>query len=149
LGRQIFTESIGARQTLAEMRSVQKQLSELEQKLESHHAQVKSAASQLQIEIRRIMAGAEDPAIKTEGLENASAGLTSALAVVESSDRAVPSQAIALYHESSEALKLRIADWNHVKTNWLPQLNLHLREGKLAPIVLSEVDEFSESVDTD
>jgi hypothetical protein len=71
------------------------------------------------------------------------------LAVVESSDRAVPSQAIALYHESSEALKLRIADWNHVKTNWLPQLNLHLREGKLAPIVLSEVDEFSESVDTD
>jgi photosystem II stability/assembly factor-like uncharacterized protein len=149
LGRQIFTESIGARQTLAEMRSVQKQLSELEQKLDSHHAQVKSAASQLQIEIRRIMAGAEDPAIKTEGLENASAGLTSALAVVESSDRAVPSQAIALYHESSEALKLRIADWNHVKTNWLPQLNLHLREGKLAPIVLSEVDEFSESVDTD
>jgi hypothetical protein len=61
--------------------------------------------------------------------------------VVESSDRAVPSQAIALYHESSEGLRLRLAEWNHVKTNWLPQLNLHLREGNLAPIVISEIAE--------
>jgi len=78
------------------------------------------------------------------GLENANAGLTSALAVVESGDRAVPSQAIALYHESSQALKLRLADWNHVKTNWLPQLNQHLRQGNMAPIAISE---FAEEVD--
>jgi septal ring factor EnvC (AmiA/AmiB activator) len=149
LGRQIFAEANSSRQTLAEIRSVQKQLSELEPKLDSHHAQLKSAASQLQAEIRKILAGSEDPASKIEGLENSSGGLTSALAVVESSDRPVPSQAIALYHESSEALKQRVADWNHVKTNWLPQLNLHLREGNLAPIVISGMAELSENADTD
>jgi len=149
LGRQIFAEANSSRQTLAEIRSVQKQLSELEPKLDSHHAQLKSAASQLESEIRKILAGGEDPASKVQGLENASGGLTSALAVVESSDRAVPSQAIALYHESSEALKQRVADWNHVKTNWLPQLNLHLREGNLAPIVISGMAELSGNADTD
>jgi len=63
------------------------------------------------------------------------------LAAVESGDRAAPSQAIALYHECSEALKLRIADWNHVKTNWLPQLNQHLRQKNISPIVISEIVE--------
>jgi hypothetical protein len=141
LGRQIFAEATSSRQSLAEIRSVQKQLSDLEPKLDSHHAQLKSATSQLEAEIRKILAGSEDPANKTLGLETVSSGLTSALAVVESSDRTVPSQAIALYQESSEGLKLRLADWNHVKTNWLPQLNLHLREGNLAPIVISEIAE--------
>ncbi|MGD0181710.1 MAG: hypothetical protein ABSC15_18010, partial [Terriglobales bacterium] len=141
LGRQIFAEATSSRQTLAEIRSVQKQLSDLEPKLDSHHAQLKSAASQLEAEIRKILAGSEDASSKTLGLETVSSGLTSALAVVESSDRAVPSQAIALYHESSEGLRLRLAEWNHVKTNWLPQLNLHLREGNLAPIVISEIAE--------
>ncbi len=149
LGRQIFAEATSSRQTLAEIRSVQKQLSDLDPKLDSHHTQLKSAASQLEAEIRKILAGSEDAGSKTLGLETVSSGLTSALAVVESSDRAVPSQAIALYHESSEALKLRLADWNHVKTNWLPQLNLHLREGNLAPIVISGMAQLSENADTD
>ena len=73
LGRQIFAEANSSRQTLAEIRSVQKQLSELEPKLDSHHAQLKSAASQLESEIRKILAGGEDPASKVQGLENASA----------------------------------------------------------------------------
>jgi photosystem II stability/assembly factor-like uncharacterized protein len=141
LGRQIFTEAITARQTLAEIRSAQKQLSDLEQKLGPDHADLKSAVSQLETEIRKILAGSEDPTTNAVGLENASAGLTSALAVVESGDRAAPSQAIALYHESSEALKLRITDWNHVKTNWLPQLNQHLRQSNIAPIAISEIAE--------
>jgi len=139
LGRQIFTEAISARQTLAEIRSVQKQLSDLEKKVGGDHADLKSAMSQLETEIRKILAGSEDPTGNTAGLENASAGLTSALAVVESGDRAVPSQAIALYHESSQALKLRLADWNHIKTNWLPQLNQHLRQKNITPIVISEL----------
>jgi hypothetical protein len=75
------------------------------------------------------------------GLENASSGLASALAVVESGDRAIPAQAIALYRESSQALKLRLADWNHVKTNWLPQLNQHLRQSNIPPITISQIVE--------
>jgi uncharacterized phage infection (PIP) family protein YhgE len=141
LGRQIFAEVISSRQTLAEIKSVQKQLSDVEQNLGGGHADLKSALSQLESEIRKILAGSEDPKNSAVGLEDANKGLASALAVVESSDRAVPLQAIALYHESSQALKLRITDWNHVKTNWLPQLNQHLRQGGIAPIVISEIVE--------
>jgi len=141
LGREIFTDAITSRQTLSEIRSVQKQLSGLEQKLAGGHADLKAAASQLETEIRKILTGSEDSATNGAGLENASSGLTSALAVVESGDRAVPSQAVALYHESSQALKQRLADWNHVKTNWLPQLNQHLRQNNMVPIVISEIAE--------
>ena len=141
LGRQIFAEAISSRQVLAEIRSVQKQLSDLETKLGADHGDVKSAALQLEAEIHKILSGGEDSPTNPEGLENASSGLASALAAVESGDRAIPSQAIALYHESSEALKLRIADWNHVKTNWLPQLNQHLRQKNMSPIAISQMVE--------
>ena len=140
LGREIFAEAVTGRQTLAEIRSAQKQLSDVEEKL-GGHADLKSAVSQLQSEIRRILAGSDDPTNNAVGLENANAGVASALAVVESGDRAVPSQAIVLYHDSSQALKLRIADWNHVKTNWLPQLNQHLRQNNIVPIAISEIAE--------
>jgi hypothetical protein len=146
LGRQIFAEAVRSRQTLAEVRSVQKQLSDLEQKFGEGHRDLKLAVTQLEAEIKRILSGVEDAASSSVGLENASAGLTSALGVVESGDRAAPSQAIALFHESSEAFKLRIADWNHVKTNWLPQLDQHLRQNNIAPIVFSEI---AEEVDLD
>jgi photosystem II stability/assembly factor-like uncharacterized protein len=142
LGRQIFAEAISSRRTLAEIKSVQKQLSELEQRL-ANHADLKSAAAQLEAEIRRILAGSEDDASHV-GLERTASGLAAALAAVESGDRAAPSQTMTLYHESSEALKLRIADWNHVKTNWLPQINQHLRQGNMAPITISEIAEEPE-----
>ena len=141
LGRQIFAETITSRQALAEIRSVQKQLSDLEQKLGADHADLKSNISKLEADIRQIQAGSEDPASSSIGLQKASTGLASALAAVESGDRAAPSQAVALYHESSQALKLRLADWNQVKTTRLPQLNQQLRQDNLAPIAVSEMAE--------
>jgi hypothetical protein len=140
LGRQIFAETTSGRRALAEVKSVQKQLSDLEQKV-GDHADLKTAVSQLETEIRKVLTGSEDPASNAVGLENANAGLASALAAVESGDRAVPSQAIALYHESSEVLKQRMTDWNHIKRNWLPQLNQHLRQNNIAPIETSEIAE--------
>jgi photosystem II stability/assembly factor-like uncharacterized protein len=140
LGRQIFAEAVRGRQALAQIRSVQKQLSDLEQKLDGAHPDLKSTLSRLETEIRQILADSESPT-NTIGLENASSGLTSALAVVESGDRAVPSQAVALYHESSQALKLRIADWNHFKTTRLPQFNQQLHQGNMPPIAISEIAE--------
>jgi hypothetical protein len=145
LGRQIFAEAMSSRQILAEVKSVQKQLSDIEQKLGGSHVDLKSAVSQLESEIRKILADGEYPANNAVGLENASKGLASALAVVESGDRAAPSQAIALYHESSQALKVRVADWNHVKTNWLPQLNQHLRQNNIAPIAIIEMTQAAEA----
>jgi photosystem II stability/assembly factor-like uncharacterized protein len=141
LGRQIFAEAVRGRQALAQIRSVQKQLSDVEQKLDGGHADLRSTISRLETEIRLILADSGGSASNAFGLEHASSGLTSALAVVESGDRAVPSQAIALYHESSQALKLRIADWNHFKATRLPQLNQQLHQGNMAPIAISELAE--------
>jgi photosystem II stability/assembly factor-like uncharacterized protein len=141
LGRQIFAAAVSSRQALAEIRSVQKQLSDLEQKVGGEHADLKSAMSQLETEIRKILAGGEAPASSAAGLESASSGLASALAVVESGDRAAPSQAIALYHDSSQALKLRIADWNELKTSRVRQLNQQLRQENMTPIAISELAE--------
>jgi hypothetical protein len=137
LGLEVFAEAIRGRKVLSEIKAVQKQSTDLEPKLDGH-ADLKAAVSQLESEIRRILTGTDDSPPKTEGLEDAGSGLASALAVVESSDRPVPSQAIALYHESADALKLRLADWNHVKTNWLPQLNQHLRQHNFTPIEFTE-----------
>jgi photosystem II stability/assembly factor-like uncharacterized protein len=144
LGREIFAEAVRSRQALSEAKAVQQQLSELEQRLGTDHADIKSTLSQLESEIRKILGGSEDSTTNAAGLESASTGLASALAVVESGDRAVPSQAIALYHESSQAMKLRIADWNLFKTTQLPQLNQHLRKENIAPIVISQLPEEEE-----
>jgi photosystem II stability/assembly factor-like uncharacterized protein len=140
LGRQIFAETISSRRALAEVKSVQKQLSDLEQKL-GDHAELKSTVAQFEGEIRQILSGSEDATIHATGLERATAGLAAALAVVESGDRAVPSQAIALYHESSEASRQRMTDWNQFKTMRLPQLNQQLRQGNMTPIAISEIAE--------
>ena len=50
----------------------------------------------------------------------------------------MPSQAVALYRESAQALKLRVAEWNHFKTTRLPQLNRHLQQNDLVPIAFTD-----------
>jgi photosystem II stability/assembly factor-like uncharacterized protein len=121
LARQIFAEALDSRQALSEIKSVQKQLSDLEAKLGGEHADTSNVA-QLQADLRKMLAGAPDAA-NNMALEVASTGLASALAVVETGDRAAPSQAIVLFHESSEAAKRHIADWNQFKAARLSQLN--------------------------
>jgi photosystem II stability/assembly factor-like uncharacterized protein len=141
LAQQIFKEATASRQALAEIKSVQKQLSDLEPKISADHSDIKSAVSQLQAEISKIVTGAENSASSSIGLESASTGLAAALGVVENGDRAAPSQALALYHESSLAMKLRVAEWKQLKASQLSQLNQQLREKNMTPIAISEIAE--------
>jgi hypothetical protein len=71
-------------------------------------------------------------------LEKANSGLSSALRVVESSDRAVPAQAIELYEQSSAATKLRVGEWSQFKTLQLPQLNRALQQANAPTIVVQK-----------
>jgi hypothetical protein len=135
LGRQIFAETVHSRQALAEIQSVQKQLSDL--KLDAGHAELKAAVAQLQAEMARILDGEPSGSI---GLKEANTGLSSALGVVESSNRAVPSQAIAVYEQSGQAAKARIAEWTQLKAGSLTQLNDQLRQAKLSPIAVAEIE---------
>ena len=146
LGKQVFGETIEARRTLAEINSVQKQLTDLQQKLDqqklgSQSAQLKSALAEVQSGISRILTNKEHAAGEGPGLQDAYTGLASTLRVVESGDRAVPSQAIAVYNESSPQVKARIAGWVRFKQTRLAQLNQQLHEANLAPIAIAEIEQ--------
>src|SRR6266478_3863276 len=141
LGRQMFGETVEARRALAEIASVQKQLGDIQQKLTSQSAQLKTALAESQSGIGKILTNKEHLADESPGLQDAYAGLASALRVVESGDRAVPSQAIAVYQESSQQVKARIAEWAGFKQTKLAQLNQQLREANFAPIAIAEIEE--------
>ena len=139
LGRQIFGETIEARRALAEIGSVQKQLADIQQKSSTQSAQLKPALAETQFAIGKIFtdkAPGEAP-----GLQDAYTGLASALRVVENGDRAVPSQAIAVYQDSSPEVKARIAEWARFKQTKLTQLNQQLRDANLAPVAIAEIEQ--------
>jgi hypothetical protein len=103
-------------------------------------AQLNSALSDAQSAIGKIVMNKEHTAEQSPGLQVAYTALTSALRVVESGDRAVPSQAIAVYQESSQQAKAGIAEWTRFKQTRLTQLNQRLRESKFAPIAIAEIE---------
>lgn len=145
MGRQIFAATMEARRALAEIDSVQKQLADIQRKLgqekpDSQKASVASALAGAQSAIGELLINKEHSAAESPGLQIAYTGLTSALRVVESGDRAVPSQAIAVYKESSQQAKTGIAEWNQFKQTQLVQLNQRLRQANLAPIAIAEIE---------
>jgi photosystem II stability/assembly factor-like uncharacterized protein len=133
LGRQIFVEALEARRALAEIASVQKQLSDVEQKVRQNPT-LRAALADAQSEIVKILSNKENLKHQNKGLQDDYIELASALNVVEGGDRAVPSQAIAVYKESSQRVKEGIAQWTTFKQIKLAQINQKLREGSLAPI---------------
>jgi photosystem II stability/assembly factor-like uncharacterized protein len=140
-GRQMFGETVEARRALAEITSVQKQLADIQQKLRpqelaSQGAKLKSTLEEVQSEIGKILTNKQ----QGSGLQDAYTGLASALRVVEGGDRAVPSQAIAVYQESSQQVRARIAEWAGFKQTRLAQLNQQLHEANLAPIAIAEIE---------
>jgi photosystem II stability/assembly factor-like uncharacterized protein len=141
LGQRIFSEIMEARRALAEITSLQKQLADLEQKAGDNDAAIKSALTDAQTEISKIVKKPETMPERTGGLEEAFTGLASALRVVESGDRSAPSQALAVYNESDQGVKAGIAEWSEFKTTRLPLLNQKLVEGNLAPIAISTIEQ--------
>jgi hypothetical protein len=138
LGRQIFAEATEARHAIAEIASVQKQLTDADQKLGEQNPTLKSALAEAQSQIAKILTNKEAP--EQPALQEAYIGLASALHVVEGGDRAVPSQAIALYKESSARVKDELAQWTAFKQSKLPGLNQKLREAGLAEIAITKTE---------
>jgi photosystem II stability/assembly factor-like uncharacterized protein len=139
LARQIFSEAREARRSMSEIGSVQKQLAELQQKPGSstREAELKASIEQAQSATAKILSGRDHEKDKP-GLQEAFTGLTSALRVVESGDRAIPSQALAVYKESGPQAKARITEWNQFKQTLLPQLNEKLRQENVGPVTIQD-----------
>ena len=146
LGQQIFAETLEARRALAEIASLRKQLAALDQKVGEKDSAIKSALMNAQTEISKIETQPAPTPGRTTGLQDAFADMASALRVVESGDRAVPSQAIAVYDESNQRVKAAIAQWNEFKTTKVPRLNQKLAAANLAPIAVSEIEQEVQSL---
>ncbi len=130
LGRQIFTEAINARKALSAIRNVQKQLADLQPKVQNH-VNVKASTGLASAELKIMISGVSSGDM---GLDKANSGLSAALRVVESSDRPLPSQALEVYGESSAAAKLALAKWNDFKAKRLPELNHQLEGAGMPPV---------------
>jgi hypothetical protein len=139
LGRKIYAETVRSRQALAEMNSVQKQLTDTEQKVENN-PDLKTNLAKMQDAIKKTLFAPDAPWGDGMGLETANSGLTSALSVVESSSRTAPSQSLSVFEDADRAVKLRLDEWNEIKSNRLPQLNEQLKQAHLAPVAISEIE---------
>jgi photosystem II stability/assembly factor-like uncharacterized protein len=142
LGQQIFSEATEVRRAIAEIGSVQKQIAEIQEKMgreesQTRVSQLKSMLAEAQTACGIILT-AKTPAGESPGLQESYNGLASALRVVENGDRAVPAQAIAVYQESSQHVKARIAEWTQFKRTQLMQLNQQLREADLVPVTTTD-----------
>jgi photosystem II stability/assembly factor-like uncharacterized protein len=141
LAQKIFAGTLEARRALAEIGSVQKQLADLAQNLGEQNSTLKSALAKAQLKIGNIVSNKQAGEEQPGGLQDGYSNLALALRGVESGDRAVPSQEIALYKESVQPINTGIAEWTKFKQTELPQLNQKLREGSLAPIAISEIEQ--------
>src|ERR1700733_4226071 len=141
LGLKMFAEARAARRALGEIGSVRKELADIRQKVGEGNGAVTSAIAEAQAEITKIVTNKESAPGEPAGLQAAFTGLGSALRVVESGDREVPSQSVALYQESSERAKVGIAAWEKFKQTTLRELNVKLQENNIAPVTVAEIEQ--------
>ena len=149
LGNRIFAQAMEAARILAEINSFQKQISDIERRLADDQGSLRSALIQIQSEVSQILVKENENGISPSGLQAAYGDLASLLQVVETGDRAVPSQAIALYEQSTRQLKTCIAEWTAFKQTKVPEINQRLRDNKFPPISESEIERKKNSLSHD
>lgn len=138
LGREMFPEAIRARETLAEIRSVQSRLNAAGGKLTAQQPDIRVRLTEVHEAIQKLLAGSGTHEGDDMGLDGASAGISAALRVVESGDRTVPAQATTLFEESERALRLGTSEWEQLKSSQLSQLNEQLKRANLEPVSIGE-----------
>jgi photosystem II stability/assembly factor-like uncharacterized protein len=141
LGKKIFDETVQTRRALAEINSVQKQLTQERTNAAAKSGEIKTAITDAESAVGKILHGSQNPQAPEQGLQNAYSDLASALRVVENGDRTAPSQAIAVYEQASQQIKARLAEWTAFKQTKLPELNQQLRQANLTPIAIAEIEQ--------
>jgi photosystem II stability/assembly factor-like uncharacterized protein len=137
LALQIYGEAQQARGALREVDAVSKKLTALKPEVQSKHPELLSQLTAAQSVLNQIRNGTPGPSGTISGLSAASTGLASALSVVESGDRPVPSQALELYRLSAEAAKNSLAEWKRLQSGALAQLNQSLQANGLTSSLVS------------
>jgi hypothetical protein len=125
---------------LAEINSVQKAITDLQNKAELS-AELRPVLAEAQSELSQILTKKNSDSPAEVGLQQAYNNLAAVLQVVEGGDRTVPSQALAVYRESIPQVKARIAEWTNFKQTRLPQLNQRLHDAGVSTITISEIEQ--------
>jgi hypothetical protein len=141
VGLEIFGELRNSRKALAEIGAVRKQLAEAKSQIGSKDPQVLTQITNVEASIAKIEKGDKPVPGAINGMESANSGLSAALRVVDSGDRALPSQAIELYHDADRVAKAGIAQWAQLKSAELNQLNKSLQGAGAKAIQVSEIEE--------
>jgi hypothetical protein len=136
---EMFAQVQTARKALAEIGAVKKRLSEIEKQSLKQHPELLTQVTELEAEIKKIEKPEKPQAPGTiAGLDSASMGLASALRVVESGNRAIPSQAMDLYREAGKVANQGVQQWAQLKSSQLMRLNEGLRKAGIASIETSQ-----------
>ncbi len=142
LAESIYDQLRSAHKAMAELESVDSELKKLDS---VDDPDLRSAAQKAQIRLTTIRngeAGEHDEEGEGEsGLAAAAAGLSSDLHMIESGDRAAPSQALVIFHQMSQAARERIADWDRFKNAELAALNAALVKAHREPLQISSIEE--------
>ncbi len=138
LGRQMFTEAMAIRQTLADIRSVKGRLAAVGQKLGAQQTELKAEITEVEDATKTILTGNGLRWGDGMGLELASSGITGALRAVESGDRTVPAQAMAVFEEADRAAKTRMEEWTRLKTTRVRPLSDQLKQAIEGSVPLDE-----------
>ncbi|HVZ16573.1 MAG TPA: hypothetical protein VG897_05615, partial [Terriglobales bacterium] len=135
---EIYQSTMLSRQSLSEVKSVQKQLDNISAQAASN-PELLARVTVLHGALQKILDGEKGSA--TMGLNSANSGIASALKVVEGGDRSIPESALEVYRISKAAFEVRAAEWQRLKTSDLVQLNHELENSGLAPVKMAEIEQ--------
>jgi hypothetical protein len=142
LADSIYTQTLSSRKAMAELESVDSQLTKLDSRTQNNPPDLTRAIQSALTEIRKIKGGdnAQESA-NTIGLAEANAGLITVLQVVESGHRAAPAQALQILSYMSAAARKNIQSWQQFKTTDLTRLNAALVRANRPPLQIAAIEE--------
>jgi len=132
-GVSIFSDSLACRRALAEIAAVNERLT---QALVAPGGRTNRTAASTKL-LRQKLAGLVEG---SSGLATANSELTSALNVVESSDRPVPAQALAVYELARTASQAKLAQWATLKAGPLAKLDRERQADGISPVAIRAIE---------
>jgi photosystem II stability/assembly factor-like uncharacterized protein len=136
LATDIYTQTLTTRKAMAELESVESELTKLEANAKTNSADLNDAVHNALAQLDAIRGEEENP-----GLEQANAGLSTALSIVESGDRTAPSQAIVIFKQMSNIAQQKIQDWEQFKRTGLSRVNAALARAHQKTVQISAIEE--------
>jgi hypothetical protein len=137
-GQEVYETTIASRKAVSEVKSLQKELDDLQAQA-LKHPELMKAVSSFTATLKRIADG--DKQANQMGLDSANSAIVAVLKVVEGGDRDVPAQAVQLYQHAKQAFTSRQAEWQKLKEGDLVQLNQQLERAGITPLKMAEIEQ--------